>query len=77
MLTLHMLPVGGKGLKSQAYHPEPTLLEVDLAGLQFPHVLIYEILSYGKVPYVAMSYMTAVPVASGSHVFQSGHKLCS
>lgn len=71
MLTLHMLPVGGEGLRYQACHPEPT---PPFVGLSFP-MLICDILSYGKLLYVAMSHMTVAPVASGSRVFQPSYRL--
>lgn len=68
----------GRGSDSKPATQSLPLLELDLAGSKFPLVLIYETLSDSKVPYVAMSYMTVVPVASEPHVIQSGHKLtCS
>lgn len=61
-------PCGGEGADTRPATQRPTLLELSLTGPQFPRVPVYGTLSHGKVPYAAMSYVTAVPVASGSPV---------
>lgn len=48
-------PCGGEGADTRPATQRPTLLELNLAGPQFPRVPIYGTLSHGKVPYAAMS----------------------